>query len=71
MTLLNTQKQTFEKMNAIYHYKEYFNGDLIRHKCKVEIIRNDKKTYLVKLLQYCGQRSPGELMRAHKKNISF
>jgi len=58
-------------MNAIYHYRQYFKGELIPAKCLVEIIRNDNKTYLVKLLQYCGQKKPGEVIRVHKRNIKF
>jgi hypothetical protein len=58
-------------MNAIYHYREYSAGVLIPRKGLVKIIKNDKKTYLVELMHFCGNKAPGELIRVRKKNISF
>jgi hypothetical protein len=58
-------------MTGIYHYRQYLKGELIPAKCLVEIITNDKKTYKVRLLQYCGNKPPQTIIRVRKKNISF
>lgn len=58
-------------MIAKYHYKQYVNGEFINCYSPVEIIRNDEKTYLVKLLHFCRGYLPGEIIRVRKKNIKF
>ena len=58
-------------MTVIYTYTEYKDQTIAVFRCKVEIVKNDKKTYLVKLLSFCGDHRPGERIRVHKKSISF
>lgn len=58
-------------MKAKYHYRYIENNEMLTGRTLVEIIRNDKKTYLVKLLGYCRGYAPGKVLRVHKNSIRF
>jgi hypothetical protein len=58
-------------MNAKYHYKQYVNGEFINCYSLVEIISNDKKTYLVRCLDFCRSYQPGKVLRVKKRSIRF
>ena len=58
-------------MTAKYKYRYIENNEVLTGSSLVEIIKNDKKTYLVKLLGYCRDHAPGKEIRVHKKNIQF
>jgi len=55
-------------MTAKYIHKQYINNEIVVYHCLVEIIKNCNKTYLVELLNFCGDYKPGERIRVHKKN---
>jgi hypothetical protein len=58
-------------MIAKYIYRYIENNEILTGCTLVEIIQNDKKTYLVKLLGFCRSYAPGKVIRIHKKNIEF
>jgi len=58
-------------MTAQYHYRVYENNELIWQKCLVRILKNKNKTYLVELLNFCGDRKPGDTIQVNKKSIRF
>jgi len=58
-------------MTAKYKYRYIENNEILTGSVLVEIVRNDKKTYLVKLLGFCRHYEPGKVIRVHKKSISF
>ncbi len=58
-------------MTAKYYYRYIENNEIITRYTLVEIIKNDKKTYLVKCLDFCRDYAPGKVIRIHKKNIKF
>jgi hypothetical protein len=58
-------------MNAKYKYRYIENNEVLTGSTLVEIIKNDKKTYLVKLIGFCRGYPPGKVIRVHKKSISF
>ena len=60
-------------MIAQYYYKEYDlnTGLLVPQKCLVEILKNNNKTYLVRLLNFCRGYEPGKEITVHKKNIKL
>jgi hypothetical protein len=58
-------------MICTYIYKTLAGDHLIPGKCLAEIVKADKSTYLIKLLQYCKNYPLNKIIRVNKKNIVF
>lgn len=58
-------------MTAKYYYRTIENNEIIIRCTLVEIIKNDKKTYLVKCLGFCRSYAPDKVLRVKKKSIRF
>ena len=58
-------------MTAKYIYKYIENNEILSGSTQVEITKNNKKTYTVKLLGYCRKHAPGKVITVKKKSIIF
>ena len=58
-------------MNAKYIYRYIENNEIISGSTLVEIVKNNNKTYKVKLLGYCRKHAPGKEITVKKKSIYF
>jgi len=58
-------------MTAKYHYKEYYHGELIPRSARVEIIKSDNKTYLIKTLDFCGVCEPGNVISSYIREKTY
>jgi len=58
-------------MLAKYKYRTIENNEVVCYSCLVKIVENNKRTYLVELLNFCRGYDPGQRIRVNKKSIEF